>query len=581
MKTFRHNLDILIVGSGAAGLKAALTLKENKPDLKIGISEKGKIGKAGTTANAVSDRMAFHATLPYTPPSGKNNIGYHALDIFRIGKFVSDYPLAKILAEESEQAVKYLDKTGVPFIKDKKRNFTQFLTDGSVYPRACFTGPLTARHIETSLLKKLKNYDYTIYDNCMILDLYIRHKKLLGALGMDRENNIHIFNTPFVILATGGAGGIFKNSCFPDGMTGDGYGIALRAGLSLVNMEFIQLGTCIEKLKIACSGSFMRAVPRIVDEKNQEILTDFYRSPEKMFEIIFRKGASWPVSYEEESKIIDIITYRRERIYLDYTKNHSLWNSENIPSSVKKWYKDKNIDIRNTVPAERLKMINCDIFRMLKKRGIDPSTEKIKVFEAAQHFQGGIKIGRWGQTSAEGVFACGECAGGQHGANRPGGNALLDTQVFGKRTAEKILESIKGKKGKPCIAFDVPVPRAPALSEKEYKKLGEEIKNKMNKYVSVIREEKKLSAVYSDFQKIKNSGVFPGISKAAYETYNILLTSMAVIKSCLLRKESRGPHLFWENKKLKESDSAFDYKYVRTRLLNSGMKAKLEDVERE
>jgi fumarate reductase (CoM/CoB) subunit A len=602
MKKIDHSVDVLVVGAGAAGLKAALTLLEQRRDFKVSIAVKGRLGRCGTTANAVSDRMAFHATMSYTSPIGKDNWRYHADDIFKIGRYSSDLPLAEILARWSAEAVGYLMYTGVPFAKDRDGRLLQFLTDGSVYPRACYTGPLTAIDIERCLLKGVRGYNPEICEGCMIEDILLdKRGRVCGAVGIDRGNNIHVFHSRFIVLATGGAGGIFENNCYPSGMTGDGYALALRCGAELVNMEFIQFGLCSRKMKIACSGSLMRAVPRFTDSKGKEVLKDVYKKPSDIFRVTFRKGASWPVSYEEESRIMDIIACKKGRLYLDYTRNPGGWFSKNIPEDIKVWYEEKGVRLKGTLPYIRLRSINPEIYGMFLKRGIDLSMEKVEVFEAAQHFQGGVKIDEWGETSVSGLFACGECAGGQHGANRPGGNSLLDTQVFGKRTALKILDRVKktgAVSGISCglknYAWNFP--------EEELKGILKKVRKDMSRHVSVIREEKKLEELYREFLSYReyfsprlfsHRGRSPdegerGVRrqdkggkgvKFYLEVMNSLLTALAVIKGCLGRKESRGPHLLWERGKPLPSDKRLDYHYVTIQMQAGEIKTLLHTVK--
>jgi succinate dehydrogenase/fumarate reductase flavoprotein subunit len=113
--------------------------------------------------------MAFHATLPYTEPGGSDNWKYHAEDIYRIGGYVSDGNLALILAREAREAFEYLDRLGVPFVKRSGGRADQFITDGSEYARACYTGPRTANHIEEALLRKA-SMDIGILNHCMIAE---------------------------------------------------------------------------------------------------------------------------------------------------------------------------------------------------------------------------------------------------------------------------------------------------------------------------------------------------------------------------------------------------------------------------
>ena len=146
----RINTDILIVGAGGAGLRAALSAFESSPEIDITVISRGEAGRHGLTANACSDRMAFHATLPSTEPVGANAWKEHAKDIYEKGRYVSDPNLAELLAKKSGDALYKLIDLGVPFVKDENGIPDQFVTDGSEYARACYTGPYTARDIENA-----------------------------------------------------------------------------------------------------------------------------------------------------------------------------------------------------------------------------------------------------------------------------------------------------------------------------------------------------------------------------------------------------------------------------------------------
>ena len=252
--------------------------------------------------------MAFHATLPETEPGGPDPWRYHAEDIYRIGGYVSDGDLASILAKEAQQAFEYLDLLGVPFVRREDGRVDQFITDGSEYARACYTGPRTANHIEEALLKKVSSVNIQMMDHCMIADLIKYRGRMIGAIGIDEregfkvEDSLKVFSSKAILLATGGAGEVFGVHVFPEGMTGDGYALAYRAGAELVNMEFIQIGPASIKTRLNCSGSLMRAIPRFVNEAGEEFLKNYFprkTSTSEISDLVFEKGSSWPVSLEK------------------------------------------------------------------------------------------------------------------------------------------------------------------------------------------------------------------------------------------------------------------------------------------
>ncbi len=550
------NVDVLVVGSGAAGLRAGISAAESDGRSKVLIVGGGKIGKCGVSALAYSDRMAFHVTLPYTKPGGKDNWRYHAEDIFKIGRYVSSPKLGRILAENSAEAIEFLDRIGVPFIKDDKGRFVQFLTDGSVYPRACFTGPDTSVQITKALLKCAKSIpNISFIENCKILDVMVDDNRVYGAIGIDRFGKIYFFSVRAVILATGGAGGIYRYNCYPDPLIGSGYGIAIRAGAELVNMEFIQFGICSTKTKLACSGSIPRAIPCIIDKRGNEVLRLEGFSIEDIIRVTFRKGASWPVSFEEESRIIDILAYRYDRLYLDFTHNPSGWSSRVIPESIAKWYKQRKVGLIRTRPIDRLIAINPQIYDWLRSRGIDVRKVPIEVFEAAQHFQGGIKIDENARTRVRGLYACGECAGYQHGANRPGGNALLDTQVFGKIAGEN---AVKEKSTSKKLSKGIAKRYKDKVSRHTLIGLLNKVKNIMQKNVSIVRTEEGLGGAIGNLLDIR-SGLEKSNNLCRYVRIDdALVSAVAVTLSALNRKESRGPHLYWRDGKIVEQESAYD-----------------------
>jgi succinate dehydrogenase / fumarate reductase flavoprotein subunit len=564
--------DVLIIGSGGAALRAAIEAKETFPGGRVTILTKGEMGKCGVTAISCSDRMAFHATLPYTEPRGPDNWKHHARDIFQIGGFVSDADLATILARESGEAFEFLDGLGVPFAKTSEGKADQFITDGSEYPRACYTGPRTANHIEEALVRRVSSMDIQVVEHCMACDLLQEEGRVIGVIGVDtREESqplpgrVKIFLSKALILATGGAGEIFAVHVFPPGMTGDGYAMAYRARAELVNMEFIQIGLASVRTQLNCSGSFMRANPRFVNDRGDEFLPRYF-PPDTPLSVIhnlcFEKGSAWPVSREKKTHLIDVAvskeTAQGRKVFLDYSRNPSGFRFQGLEARWQERYKretkrDGKEEERNRSPLIRLKEINPESVEWLKENGVNlEEGESMEIAEAGQHFQGGVKIREKGNTTLKSLYAAGECAGGQHGANRPGGNALLDGQVFGKITGQAAALEAKGNPGARKLSKRIVEPILKRLEDFKKGKLPaaaarEEIKRIVSTCASVVRTERELTEGLEKLERIKGEGIFPDPRGVAFtlETENLLTVAEMVMRAALLRKESRGPHLFF------------------------------------
>ncbi|WP_041082534.1 FAD-binding protein [Thermotoga profunda] len=542
--------DVVVVGGGGAGMRAALAAKETAPELDVLLISKKPLGKGGTTALACSDRMAFHATLPYTLPV-HDNFKEHAMDIYKIGGEVSDYDLAEILAKESAHALEYLLRIGVPFAKTPDGKIDQFLTDGSIYPRACYVGPETAVEIAKALQREVNRSNLRVIENLMVYDFVVKDNRVVAARAINLlTDELVLIQGKTFVLATGGAGALYLQNVFPNEMTGDGYAAALKAGAELVNMEFMQIGICHPHLLFASSGSMFRALPRIVDETQREFLQDYLNESDRAELVVleFKKGAHWPVSYESPTKVIDLAVYahtlKGHKVYLDFTKNPTYFSAEKIPQEILKWSEKVSSELFvNTTPYERLAKINPAVVEWLKKRHIDLSKEPIQVQNALQHFQGGIKIDKDARTSVKGLYAAGECAGGQHGANRPGGNSLLDTQVFGKISGQNAALEARQV---PLTQIDVDTDESQfsqgAIPSLKARKM---IIDAISQSAFLIRQEQQITKALSIVESIEKQGICKDENGLAHllETKNMLIVAKVILTSILLRDESRGPHL--------------------------------------
>jgi succinate dehydrogenase / fumarate reductase flavoprotein subunit len=555
--------DVLVIGAGGTALRAAIAACEAAPQLRVTLVTKGRLGHAGVTATACSDRMAFHATLPDTAPGGPEAWRYHADDIYAIGGAVSDWDLAATLAQGSAAAFAYLDHLGVPWARRADGRPDQFVTDGSLYARACYTGPYTANHIEAALLERLGELPVRVIEGHLVAELLLdeRRQRVVGAaLVAEGDGRVTAIAAAAVILATGGAGQAFAVNVYPPDCTGDGYALAYRAGAELVSLEFIQIGLSSLQTKLACSGDMFRALPRLVDEADREFLPPYMAQYDAAtrYDILFAKGASWPVSSREPSHIIDIAVAAElaagHRVFLDYGRDPQGLNLSALSASVRAWYENtKGVTLSDAAqagtPLARLRRINAPSIQWLAERGVALERgDRLEIAPAIQHFQGGVKIRPHAETTVAGLYAAGEVAGGQHGANRPGGNALMDCQVMGRIAGESAArEALR--------ASDTPAPtdvRAKAAVRALFAASGiaaeqarAQVRAGLARYASVYRTAAGLRRLSDELEALAQQGLAAtGASLAqAVEAVNILAVGHLVARAALARDESRGPHL--------------------------------------
>jgi len=572
--------DVVILGGGGAALRAALAAAD--AGASVLILTKGELGKAGVTALACSDRMAFHATLEHTEPGGPDAWRYHAEDIYRLGGRVSDADLARTLAQGAAEAFHYLADLGVPFATDASGRPDQFVTDGSRYARACYTGPYTANHIHEALRGEVRRRNLPLLENVMAADLALDAS---GRAAGVRMADGRLIRAGAVVLATGGAGQAYEVTVFPEGMTGDGHAMAYRAGAELVNLEFIQIGLSSVKTKLACSGSLMRAWPRLVTDTGREFLADYFPTgtpPDEMYAVLFRKGASWPVSYEEPSHVIDVAVFsemqKGHTVWMDFSRNPTgLDLSRMDPGLWSAYSKIAGLALSEPPladsPLARLSAINRPSVQWLAERGIDlASGDRIELAPACQHFQGGVKINTGAATAVPGLFACGEVAGGQHGANRPGGNALMDSQVMGKIAGLRAADL--ARRSPPGEPVEVPS-SSPERGEGEpidVREVRRRIQHLMSTYASIKRTEQGIREGLAQLADLRTRPWNPGDAGDAFlaETRNIALVAEMVLVACGARPESRGPHLFFESPEATIPLPRKDPEWQRYNLLRRG-----------
>ncbi len=358
----------------------------------------------------------------------------------------------------------------------------------------------------------------------------------------------------------------------------------------MVNLEFIQIGLSSVKTKLACSGSMMRALPRLVNKCDEEFLPRYFApdSPlAQVYNVLFAKGASWPVSLEEPSHRIDIAVERERaagrRVFLDFSRNPDNLDWEALDPTILRWYREVkgvNLDVPalRQSPLRRLETINPQSVAWLRERGIDlEAGEWVEIAPAIQHFQGGVKIRIHGETTLSGLYAAGEVAGGQHGANRPGGNALLDCQVFGRIAGESAAQTVAELAPLDESVLAAAMSGLAALTEAGGLPAAE-VRAHAQRIVAaaagVVRTESGLRAGLEALAALHTEGLAADEHGLAYalETRNILDVTELVMRAALHRDESRGPHLRFASPDAAEPISRDDSRWQRYTVIQRGRK---------
>ncbi len=525
-----HECDVLVVGSGGAGLRAAL--EAARAGARVIVSTKGVPGACGTTYTAASDWMAFGAAFGHADPQDSPH--QHWIDIMVKGGLLCTPELARTIAEEAPDRFQELEDWGGDFDKDEAGAFVQILSDGARYPRACGRGADTGPIIVEVLMEQCRRVSeegpgsVEFLPNTMIVDLAVDGGRVHGAWGVGMaDDEPFAVVAPGAVLAAGGAGELYAINVFPDGATGDGYAMALRAGAPLVNFEFVQIGpSIVHPINFALSGVFWRLDPRISNVLGEEFVPRYIPDGVDIHEAIFIKGVSYPFTVRNASKWVDVAVFTEisEGRGAEHRGVHM--SLAHQPEQV--------IEREARVPFEHL-----------LEHGLDLRSEAVEFAPAIQHFNGGARIDIEARTAIEGLFVCGENAGGQHGADRPGGNALADSQVFGRRAgasashvdhaadAEVVREAAEagmaeiGSAGLGATAHDI-------LAEFAWE---------MWKGASVVRTEQSLTAALEAARTARDRlASASGSVRRRAEVRNLALLGQCVAIPARMRTESRGTH---------------------------------------
>ena len=436
----------LIIGSGAAGLNAAVQLRANGIEDVLILTE--GLDK-GTSINTGSDKQTYYKLGMYGADA--DSPVAMAETYFAGGSMHGD--LALVEAAGSVWAFCHLVNLGVPFPRDAYGQFVGYKTDHDPLQRATSIGPYTSREMCRALIRRVQELGVPVREGRNVVQLLTvgegDEKRAAGAIAVDGDGNLEAYGAENVVFAVGGPGGLYKTSVYPEVHTG-GIGLALLAGAKAQSLPESQYGLASIKFRWNVSGTYMQVVPRFIStapdgvSDAREFLREYFASAGEMNSMVFLKGYQWPFDARKViggSSLIDILVYietvlKGRRVFLDFRANPEGFCFEDL-SQEARTYLTRSEALLET-PIARLRKMNPAAIELYADHGIDLTAEPLEIAVCAQHNNGGLAANHWWESlNVRHLFPVGE-VNGSHGVYRPGGAALNAGQVGGFRAAEYI-----------------------------------------------------------------------------------------------------------------------------------------------
>ena len=563
----KRYINTIVLGSGAAGFNAASRLKS------LGVEDLAIITegvKCGTSRNTGSDKQTFYKLS--LAGSDDDSVRALASDLYK-GRAV-DGDIALCEAALSTAGFLRLSEMGVPFPKNRYGEYIGYKTDHDPHKRATSAGPYTSRFMTECLERDVKARNIEILDGYQAVRFLADDNEIKGLICLNRKSNeLSLFLTDNLVMATGGPAGIYEMSVYPESQFG-ATGLAFEIGAKGKNLTEWQYGLASVHPRWNVSGSYMQVLPRIVsidsDGREYDFLSDYPLSRGEMLTRIFLKGYQWPFDVRKlngGSSIVDILCYleleKGRRVYLDYIHNPD--NEEIDFSSLSdeaRVYLEKAGATEET-PIKRLRAMNEPAYEFYLDKGVDLEKEYLEISLSAQHNNGGLSINLWWESNIKGLFPVGEVAA-SHGVYRPGGSALNAGQVGSTRASEFIAR--KGYK-RDDISLTACDEKAIAEIEaiKENAKAGsiyindayDHLRHIMSLYSSAIRSDAALKSTFSEVEKLLINFSDVRIERDGelwrlFEYRNALITASMYLYGMLsyieLSGKSRGSALYTDER---------------------------------
>jgi L-aspartate oxidase len=495
-----HQFDVLIIGTGSAGLMSALQLSSH---LRIALIAKKQ----------VLEGCSYYAQGGIAAVLNKqDNFNAHIQDTLKTAAGLGDESRIRFMVENAPDAIQSLEKFGVHF--SQKNNTYHLTTEGGHSTRrVAHVADKTGQSIQKNLLDKIKeNAHIKLFENHIAIDLFIQNGHCLGAYILDKNTcQVECFAAKHIILATGGAAKVYRYTSNPDTSTGDGIAMAYRAGCTITNMELTQFHpTCLyhPQAKSFLISESLRGEGAKLHLPNQE---PFMHRYSEQAELAPRDIVARAIDFEMKSKGLDCV-------YLDISFKPDSWIKKRFPT----------------------------IFKYCLALGIDITQQAIPVVPAAHYTCGGVQTDINAQTDITQLYAIGEVAHtGVHGANRLASNSLLECLVFAKACAQHINQQPVGETALIFKPWDSSY-ASPSYEKVVVAHLWDEVRLIMWNFVGIVRANKRLHYAQNKLKQIEqevNEYYHTYlISSDLVELRNLVKVAQVIIQSAINRQESRGLH---------------------------------------
>jgi succinate dehydrogenase / fumarate reductase flavoprotein subunit len=509
--------DILIVGAGLAGMRAALAALARSPHLDIALISKVH----PVRSHSVAAQGGINAAL------GENDSSEaHAFDTVKGGLYLGDQDAIETMCREAPDDILELERMGVIFSRDPHGRIAQRPFGGAGFPRTCYAADRTGHAILHAMYEQLLKHRIPVYEEWYVTTLIVEEGRCRGVIAWDLiKGGLHAIGAKAVILASGGSGRVFLTSTNAVINTGDGMALAYRAGVPLADMEFVQFHpTTLKDTGILITEGARGEGGYLLNTLGERFMKHY--APEQM-ELATRSTVALAIGREilEGRGVDDCIL----------------------------------LDLRHLGPAriqERLPQIRQ---LSMEFAGVDPVESPIPVRPGAHYQMGGVKTDTWGETTLPGLYAAGECACvSVHGANRLGGNSLLETIVFGRRAGTKAAEGVEAVAhrtvGEQALAAETR--RVQALFHSHGTERAWAVRDALGQLMSralgIFRTKDSMLEAAQTIRTLRARGarlalqdrgrVFNTDLIQALEVQSLLDVAETIVAGAMAREESRGAH---------------------------------------